>query len=274
MSNPTPHTTVNEQGDTLTYLDDEILYPPAIDKENPPDVTVKSLPAPPVSDVNLDVPFIHQLWDTPNWFNGHWACGPTSAAMVVAYYGLLEPIPITVKSPFPHTTQYGWYVANDFTHNSYRFDRIAQTPNGPAQGLYGTAVSKVAKLGWVAIAEGQTAKGLHIGMLPLLRTFLEPIGNRVRSTTPDEKIVKESLDNGHPVIISGQPFGLAGHLMVIRGYYYDPKLDLYGWIMNDPYGYRSDGSSDFDGGNVVYLWREIKPKYMYVISGPGQPPLK
>jgi hypothetical protein len=268
---PLPVTTTNEQGDTVTFLDEEVVYPPAVDKDNPPDLTSRSLPSPPVADVNLEVPFIHQMWDTPDWFDGRWACGPTSAAMVVTYYKQLDPVPLKVKSPFPHTTQYGWYVANDFTHNNYRFNRLAQTPRGPAQGFYGTAVSNVPQLGWVSIAEGQTAKGLKIGIVPLLRTFLEPLGNSVRVADPNEQVVKESLDNGHPVLVSGRPFGLAGHIMVIRGYYYDARLKLFGWIMNDPYGYRSDGTSDFDGGNVVYLWSEIKAKYMYVISGSHRP---
>jgi hypothetical protein len=267
-----PRTTTDENGDQVTTFDDEVLYPPHVDKAYASDVTIKSLPAPPVQDVNLNVPFIHQLWDTPDWFDGNWACGPTAAAMVIAYYGLLEPIPVRAQWPFPHTTQFGWYVANAFTHNQYRFSRIAQTPRGPARGLYGTAVARVRSLGWVAIVEGQTAKGVRIGMLPLLRTFLEPLGNSVEFTAPDEQVVKQSLDAGHPVLISGRPFGLTGHIMVVRGYYFDPKLNLYGWIVNDPYGYRSDGSSALDGGNVVYLWREIRPKYMYIISGPGQAP--
>ncbi|NOK62511.1 MAG: hypothetical protein GFH27_549293n245 [Chloroflexi bacterium AL-W] len=34
------------------------------------------------------VPYIHQLWSTPEWFNGSWACGPTSSVMAVAHYRL------------------------------------------------------------------------------------------------------------------------------------------------------------------------------------------
>lgn len=34
----------------------------------------------------LDVPYIHQTYDTPDDFNGSWACAPTSAVAVLAYY--------------------------------------------------------------------------------------------------------------------------------------------------------------------------------------------
>jgi len=40
---------------------------------------------------NLSVPWIHQCWDTSDTFDGRWACSATSAVMVVASYGVLNP---------------------------------------------------------------------------------------------------------------------------------------------------------------------------------------
>ena len=41
--------------------------------------------------VKLAVPYIHQVIDTAPEGDGNWACGPTSVAMSLAYFGKLEP---------------------------------------------------------------------------------------------------------------------------------------------------------------------------------------
>src|SRR5207237_10679520 len=41
--------------------------------------------------VKLAVPYIHQVKDTAENGNGNWACGPTSVAMSLAYFGKLDP---------------------------------------------------------------------------------------------------------------------------------------------------------------------------------------
>jgi hypothetical protein len=219
----------------------------------------RSLPNAPRADVNLAVPFIHQLWDTPDEFNGHWACGPTSTAMVLAYYGRLEPHPITVHAPRglpPHESPFGWYLPNVFPHAGRTFDRRAGTPEGTAQGLYGSIVGAYCGGGWCAGAND---------ILSVMRTFLAPIGNTVefawaRDAGPDR--LRNVLDAGHPIVVSGKLFGW-DHLIVIRGYFRDG--DTTRWICNDPYGYQTDRS--YDGGNVVYDWAEIRPKWMVIPSG-------
>jgi len=85
--------------------------------------------------VDWDVPYVHQLYDTPAWFHGGWACGPTSAVMALAYYKRLAP----------RSEGYGWYVPNIYTHQSAcsgenTFNRIqddAADPPHEAWGAYG-----------------------------------------------------------------------------------------------------------------------------------------
>ncbi len=271
------HKIVTNKGEVLAVYDDHVTYP-QLDEEYEPDLSSKALPSPPVANVNLDVPFVHQLWDTPNWFNGRWACGPTSTVMVTAFYGLLEPVTVQVSKPYPHTSQFSWYVCNDFTHEGRRFNTRAALPKkGEAEGFYGTAMGYVrAAGGWVAVA-GSADKNGSRGILPILLTFLEPLGKSATvraidtmSARHSEEIIKNSLDKGNPVIISTRPKlnpTIDGHIIVIKGYYYDPKLDLYGWIVNDPYGFKSSGDIDLDGSDVVYLWSEMRPKYFYLIRG-------
>ncbi|MBA3530947.1 MAG: hypothetical protein H0T73_03350 [Ardenticatenales bacterium] len=264
-----------EEAARFREMEEGLEYPPPPTEAEMREIEAqgRSLREPPVSDVNLEVPYIHQLWDTANNFNGEYACGAASSTMVLAYYGLLEPKPFTASKPQPHESPYGWYVSNPFTHSGRTFDQSAGTPsNGKAQGIYGTALDYVSGMGWVAIPG---SKGGKKGVIPVLESFMTPVENQVEVIwKPTQEDVKASLDEGHPVIISGNVFGW-GHLIVVRGYYYDPNTKLYGWIVNDPYGYRVGRAHD--GDNVVYLWREIyKPdglttKYMFRIRGAYKP---
>jgi hypothetical protein len=92
------------------FFEGPVEYPPVPDSASL-EVDERALPQATHALVNLEVPHIHQLWDTPENFDGHWACGPTSSAMVLAYYGLLEAHPIKVKVPGQgvRSSEFGWY---------------------------------------------------------------------------------------------------------------------------------------------------------------------
>ena len=157
---------------------------------------------------------------------------------------------MNVSWPYRHRSNYGWYLANSFSNRNRTFNVSAKTQDGWGKGLYGTGVRNAPGIGWCAVAYSG-----NNGMIPLLNSFLNPVGNKVTLQRPaSEQAIKNALNAGHPVIVSGRPFGLNGHLMVIRGYYYDPRYQATAWIVNDPYGYRSDGTRDYDGSNVVYWW--------------------
>jgi hypothetical protein len=241
-------------------------YPPEMTLEAERELAgpTKAMPAPiPNPEVNLAVPFIHQLWDTPDEFYGLWACGPTSTAMALAYYQALEPHPITVSAPpgMAHESLFGWYVSNAFSHRGKTFDTAAGTPRGGwAQGIYGAVVARLCNGGWCAGAAN---------IQSVLNHFLKPLGNTARfayrkDTSPER--IKSVLMGGHPVIASGKLFQL-DHLIVIRGCFDDAGTTR--WIVNDPFGYQADRS--FDGGNVVYDWDEINLKWMVWLDGPHRP---
>ena len=64
-----------------------------------------------ITMVQGDVPYVHQVYDTPNWHSGYWSCAPTSAIMALVYYNKLPYWDITCNSPSSHTSHYGAYVA-------------------------------------------------------------------------------------------------------------------------------------------------------------------
>ncbi len=265
----------------ISELQDEIAYPDhPTDKEilnifNTRAVETAKLPA--NVDVNLNVPYIHQLWDTPNDFHGSWACGPTSVAMLLAYYGLIESKPIEVqatsKTP-QHTSNYGFYVAKPFDYNGHVFKISSPTKTGKGAGLYGAIVDRIGN-GWGAhVYDSPNGKGI----LSVLQKFFKGTGNsadffsrprrsegsRYMDKATAESRMKNSLDQGHPLIVSGFFQDTYDHLIIVRGYYRNDNGELM-WIVNDPYGFETDKS--YDGGNVAYEFFEINPKYVIQVEG-------
>jgi hypothetical protein len=69
-----------------------------------------------------DVPYVHQVYDTPpDAYEGYWACAPTTASMVFAYYNIVPPWPSHCADPSSHYNDYGAYVVNkyNFLGSSY-----------------------------------------------------------------------------------------------------------------------------------------------------------
>lgn len=256
----------------------ENLYPP-LELERPRSGS-RALESPPRADINLNVPYIHQVFDTDETFNGHWACGPTSAAMVLAYYGLLQPH--SLSNP-EQLNPFGFYVSSLFEHNGHIFKTTSKTKTGTGAGLYGAIVD------FIDIdSQGREVWGAHWsnangkGFKPALDIFFLEHGNSpkiidrpkqgssmyLQRETAEETMVT-ALDGGHPVIVSGHfIWGERSyhHIIVVRGYYRDEGT--LKWIVNDPYGFTTTGQlREYDGENIVYSFEEIKPKWLCVIQG-------
>ncbi|MCK5176674.1 MAG: right-handed parallel beta-helix repeat-containing protein, partial [Candidatus Aenigmarchaeota archaeon] len=73
----------------------------------------------------LQVPFIHQVYDTPiAEYYGTWACAPTSAVMIFAYYGRIEKDNIWISHPSPgHNSPYGKYIYQEYTYKEHTFSK-------------------------------------------------------------------------------------------------------------------------------------------------------
>jgi hypothetical protein len=260
---------------TSSFFDGPLVYPP-VPNAAALEADDRSLPQPVHALVNLDVPHIHQLWDTANDFDGHWACGAVSSTMVLAYYGLLETHPITVNVPRQgaHSSNFGWYLSNTFVHNGHTFNATAQAPGRLVPGIYGTVLDNHPGIGWATAPDdlNQRNKGIRVLMKHFLpgveNTMTVQAGLRSLARADVEASFKQTLDSGHPVIVSGTLFSWQ-HIIVLRGYAKNPVNGHWQWIVNDPFGYRTDGRPG--GDNVVYEYDEIKPKWMVRFAGPHTP---
>lgn len=197
---------------------------------------------PPANAKNVTAQYIHQLWDTPNWHDGNSSCGPTSSVMDLAGYQL-GAWPITVSVPYSHTSNYGNYVASQYSYAGYTYSTATYDPSGGlARGAYGHMV-----------------KASNVGSTwAYIYSFLDQhltwaVGSQDASIGGNW--VKTQLNNNLLVVTSGSVFGY-GHIILIRGYTDDGK-----WIVNDPYGYQVSGS--YNGANVIYTWSQIAPAHFW-----------
>lgn len=176
----------------------------------------------------LDVPFVHQLYDTEDYWGcyggepcaswncrdgsgqpinpGHCACGPASAVMVLTYHGRIssEQMPAKVVEAYA-------VICRDY--------------GGPAN---------------------------HIALVD----YMESYGLECQQSWGlDFETVVSEIDRGHPIITSTwltyEQFNTS-HIVVIIGYLGDDKV-----IVNDPYGNKHDLYPNVNGHAVLYDWDEL-----------------
>ena len=190
----------------------------------------------------LDAPYIHQLWDTPNWFAGYCACGPTSVAMTLAFYEKLSAHPIQVSVPYPHTSNYGFYVPEK--HGAYQTRWAWDCGSGlqaynKSYGLYGfTMVSS----GYRAAAYSRIRNAIHNHGLGTSQDW-----------SPTFNEVKAAIDRGHLVIMGGTRLTSAGHIVVVKGYTNDGRV-----VVHDPFGnFRKGSYGQYNGADSWYYWNDF-----------------
>lgn len=181
-----------------------------------------------------DVPYLHQVYDTPNDFNGHWACNATAAVMTLAYYGVIDPWDTTVNVPTSHVSHFGNYVSKVYTVNGHTLDVGSADPNGKiAYGGYGYIVQD----NW-SDTKGRMAKYIE---------FHGP-QSAVDWSPSWAKVIGE-IDAGHPFVVLTS-ITSSGHYIVDIGYHSDQHTAIF----NDPYGNKNDGYMNYKGAGVNYDW--------------------
>lgn len=189
--------------------------------------------------VSFDMPFVHQVWDTPDWYNGSAACGATSSIMVIAYYHLVPKWDVwcsaSGSSP-AHNSPYGRYVCESYTFREFGYNFSATDPNGkPSYGGYGFMWTG-SYSPYSRTVDYYTNHGLTAARYDSNAAFFQT--------------VIANVDSGFPFTLCN---GLttAGHIIVVNGYDVNNRT----LIVNDPYGNKNTGTyPSLNGKAVKYDW--------------------
>jgi len=162
------------------------------------------------------VPYVHQVYDVPDWFDGHWACNAVTAVMCLAYWQVLQPNVITVSRPEPRPSNFATYICERYTAGKKSFDVGSPDPKGrEAWGAYGYIVRENWRDTKNHIADYMEAHGIRSGV----------------DWSPGASKLRAEIDAQHPTIVL-HSITLAGHYVVAIGYLNDRQTV----ITQDPYG--------------------------------------
>ncbi len=180
------------------------------------------------------VPYVHQVYDTPNWHTGSGSCAPTSAIMAIAYYNKLPKWPITVSSPSSHTSDYGSYVADKYRFNEQYYSTVATTSGSDdAWGGYGYM--------WGGSCSPNSCMNQYM------------VNHQMSSTeywtTCKWDSTTHEINNGWPQPICSL-ITTSGHLTLAIGYI----VGQHTLIFKDPYGNKNTGYMNYYGDSVCYDW--------------------
>ncbi|MEO0226266.1 MAG: C39 family peptidase, partial [candidate division WOR-3 bacterium] len=199
----------------------------------PPDIDYYSVNTTTASFDSLDIPYIHQVYDTPDWFNGHWACGPTTAMMAIIYYRRLPIWSCQCSYPYPHTSNWGRYICERYFYREVNYNLQAQDPNG----------------NWAMGGYGYMWNGSNSPYSTMYRYYQNHNISSQRDDSPTLNEAVAELNAGYPYSLCN---GLtsAGHLILCVGYAGNGII-----ISNDPYGNKNrPGYPNYYGRYARYDW--------------------
>lgn len=195
----------------------------------------------------VDVPYMHQLWDTPDDFDGGWSCGPTSCVQTISKWSILPTADITTSWPYAHTSHWGWYIPNNYTFAGYTYDTWGVARSSNCQGAHGFVCREYGGAVW-----------------DYMVTFLEQHGvDSGWAGTSYDTVVSE-INAGYPLVTSADVLGY-GHILVTRGYLTVDGSPIHSFVVNDPYGNAGSGDwGNFDGEGIVYDWPGYDNGYLEI----------
>jgi hypothetical protein len=181
----------------------------------------------------LDIPYVHQAYDTPDWFNGDWACAPTQAIMLLAYYNVLPPWPTRCSTPTLHYNNWGNYVSTQYQFRQTQYIQTADDASGRAAwGGYGYM--------W---------NGSYSPHTRMADYFRNHGFTASQSESTPYSVAFSEVSAGHPfsmcVLLTS-----AGHLVLAHGIGAEPHT----FVFNDPWGDKNRGYKNYYGKNASYDW--------------------
>jgi PKD repeat protein/Tol biopolymer transport system component len=179
------------------------------------------------------VPYVHQVYDTPDWHYGYGSCAPTTAIMALGYFNVLPYWNITCSSPSTHTSHYGAYVAELYRHNEVYYNTSDVDGGGSTTyGGYGYMWGLGSPSGY-------------------MDEYLSNHGiTSVHSSATTYQNMVDEIDAGYPFPLCNT-LSTSGHLTLTLGYF----VGQHTLVFNDPYGDKNDGSwPNYYGKHACYDW--------------------
>lgn len=194
-------------------------------------------PPPDYPSTSVWVPYLHQLWDTPDDYNGGWSCGPTSCVQVLGKWSVLPDADITCSWPYAHTSHWGWYIPNAYSFAGYTYDTWGEAESAWVQGAHGFICREYGGAVWA-----------------YMTTFMNQHGVESAQVGADYSTLVGQVDAGYPMYASVYVLGY-GHIIAPRGYMTDGGSPIHSIIVNDPYGNAGTGDwGNYDGDGIAYDW--------------------
>jgi len=182
----------------------------------------------------MPVPYLHQVYDVPDWFWGYYACAPTAAAMVLAYYNILPRWETRCSSPYSHYSYWGRYICERYYYLEQDY-AYSSSPNGHTAGkggygyMWGTGGSPNSKMANYYKKHGMGA-------------------TQTWSTTWTAAVNNFNAGNPYTMCVW---LTSSGHLVLGKGIVEGKKT----LIFNDPYGNKNTaGYPSYDGAGARYDW--------------------
>jgi hypothetical protein len=205
-----------------------------------------------------NVPYIHQLNDTPDYWNGNSSCNATAALMAIEYYNILPKHPITVSWPSTHTSDYGWYIPEVYSFNAHTYNIGSADPNGrTGWGGFGY----ITQNGW------EDTKG-HMA------EYISYHGpTSAVDWSPTMAKAQSEIAANHPFVVLTS-LTSAGHYPLCIGYVKGQNT----LIFNDPYGNKNVSYPSDNGRGARYDWpgynngyQNMNTMWCYIWCRFGQP---
>ncbi len=182
-----------------------------------------------------DIPYVHQVYDTPNNFDGSGACAPATSIMAIAYYNKLPKWKTTVSLPYEHISDYGNYVADKYHYNENFYDDYASAYGTDSWGGYGFM--------WSGSYSPNSRMSQYISNHDIS-------SNQLWTSSCTYDYTVNEINLGYPHAICTWITN-SGHLKLVRGYIHNQHT----LIFNDPFGDKNTpGYPSYDGINAKYDW--------------------
>ena len=181
-----------------------------------------------------EMPFVHQVYDTPDFHDGSGSCGPTTAVMALASFNILPAWPTVINKILIHTNDFGSYVADKYHYNENFFDTYTSPYTSDAWGAYSYM--------WASGSPSST-----------MRNYFQLHGltsSQSWTSYCSFQDTKDEIDDGFPQSLCHY-MTTAGHITLAKGYIENQFTLLF----HDPNGDKNTPNyPSYDGENVLYDW--------------------